>query len=55
MFDSFNDQFNSVALHVVELYNLTINVYSVTSLSRIIQRVGIYGNGDNIVNIVMFG
>ena len=55
MFDSFNNEFNNAAIRAVEIYNLTITVYTVTSSGRIIRGAASYGNGQNIVNIAMFG
>ena len=55
MFDSFNDEFNNAAIRAVKIYNLTIIVYTVTSSGRIIRGADSYGDGQNIVNIAMFG
>ena len=55
MFDSFNNEFNNAAIRAAEIYNLTITAYTVTSSGRIIRGAASYGNGQNIVNIAMFG
>ena len=55
MFDSFNKKFDDAAISAVQIYNLTIIVYTVTSSGKIIRVAASYGNGNNIVNIAMFG
>jgi hypothetical protein len=55
MFDSFNNIFHNAATRAVEIYNLTITVYAVTSVGKVINGCATYGHGPNIVNIAMFG
>ena len=55
MFDSFNKKFDAAAMRAVQIYNLTIIVYTVTSSGKIIRGAASYENGENIVNIAMFG
>jgi hypothetical protein len=55
MFDSANNNFLDAAIRATEIYNLTITAYTVTSSGRIRQVADTFGNGPNIVNIVMFG
>ena len=55
MFDSFNPVFNEAAQNCAFLYNLTINIYAIDRDGKIKRHSGTYGNGENIVNIAMFG
>jgi hypothetical protein len=55
MFDSFDPDFNEAAQYCAFLYNLTINIYEIDRDGKIKRHSGTYGNGENIVNIAMFG
>jgi hypothetical protein len=55
MFDSFNNDFRNAAIRAAEIYNLTITAYTVTSSGKISWVADTFGNGPNIVDIVMFG
>ncbi len=49
------NEYNDAANKIAELFNLTINTYTVNQNNIIIEKCSKYGDGQNIVNIAYFG
>ena len=48
------NEYNDGARKIADVFNLTINVYTVNQQKIIITKCSTYGNGENIVNIAYF-